>query len=227
MAIGIATIIARSFIATTRKPGAGLVVRALVCSNDCLLGWLYEGLNERSIRFAASTYPERSFYSSASSTQCFLMSGFVLEINCDMMNWGEFRSTGSPNLGRRWRLFFKRNAKRSIDSVTRCFFVENSDTRRRRCTSGGSANADFRACLKLSSFWRSVVSSVNLVFSVDNAEFGYSSMHACCSKMSLAAACRWVVWTSKDSRNSLTSSWVVWSKRNYVSWRAGIRKDSL
>ena len=90
-------------------------------------------------------------------------------------------------------MFLKRNAKRSIDSVTHCFIAENSDARRRRCTSGGSANADFKACLKLSSFWRGVVSSVNLVFSIDNTEFGHSPIHACCSKVSLVVACKWVI----------------------------------
>ena len=67
------------------------------------------------------------------------------------------------------------------------------NAKRRRCTSGGSANVDFKACLKLSSFWRGVVSSVNLVFSIDNTEFGHSPTHACCSKVSLVAACKWVV----------------------------------
>ena len=36
----------------------------------------------------------------------FWMSGFVLEINCDMMNWDEFQSTGLPNLARRLRLLW-------------------------------------------------------------------------------------------------------------------------
>ena len=46
--------------------------------------------------------------------------------------------------------FLKRKANRSIDSVARCFIVENLVANRRRCTSDGSAKDAFKACFKLS-----------------------------------------------------------------------------
>ena len=72
--------------------------------------------------------------------------------------------------------------------------------------SGGSPNADFKAYFKLSSFWRSVVSFVNLAFSIDNTEYGHSPTHACCGKVSLVAACKWALRELKSRNSPCTSN---------------------
>ena len=95
MAIGIAVLTVWSLVATTRKTRSqisGLTVWRPEWTLNTFCS--FDELRKICVSFCFKCQ------------MVFWMSGFVLEINCNMMNWDEFGSTGWPNLARRWRLFW-------------------------------------------------------------------------------------------------------------------------